>query len=358
MKILHIITKSELGGAQSVVANIVNALCTEHQITVIAGEGDGKMFDAIDNRIEKIHFPHLVRRVSLYHDIRTLIFLWKTNRSIRPDVIHLHSSKAGLLGRLILPKNRIIYTVHGFDSIRVAFRHFLLLERLMQNRCAYIVGVSQYDASNLYSEGISKNIRLVYNGIQPVTVQNSLPVTIPSSFKKIVMCIARVSKPKRHDMFIDCAKRLPQYAFVWIGNQHPMTDVPPNAFFVGNLPNAGAYCHHADIFMLASDYEGLPMVLLEAMSCGKPIVASRVGGVPEIVIDGKNGYTLPNDAEIFSERISYILENEDVKKQFSANSLEIFQNRFTAKKMVTSYLKLYLHNSEPSLSVPINPGQP
>ena len=148
MKILQIITKSELGGAQSVLTSIVNALCAEHEVTVIAGEGDGKMFDAIDDRVRKIHYSHLQRAVSLYHDTKALFYLWKLNRKLRPDIIHLHSSKAGLLGRLVFPKQKIVYTIHGFDSIRVAFRQFLPIERIMQRRCAAIVGVSQYDMNS------------------------------------------------------------------------------------------------------------------------------------------------------------------------------------------------------------------
>ena len=339
MKILHIITKSELGGAQSVVANLVNALCKDHEVTVIAGEGDGKMFDAINDRVQKIHCPYLKRAISPYNDIRTLYLLWKTNLKLKPDIIHLHSSKAGLLGRLILPKKKIIYTVHGFDSIRIAHRWLLPLERKMQHRCSTIVGVSQYDVNNLNSESIFQHTHLVYNGVS--IPEEKKQFTIPPTYKKVVMCIARVAKPKRHDIFIDCAQQLPDYAFVWIGNQHPVEHVPENVFFMGNRPNASAYCHQADLFMLPSDYEGLPMVLLEAMCQGKPIVASRVGGIPEVVIDGENGYTIPNDSALFVEKIVQILENDDISCRFSKHSQHIYSTRFNTMKMVESYLKLY-----------------
>lgn len=341
MKILHIITKSELGGAQSVLTNIVNELCQEHEVAVIAGEGDGKMFNEIDDRVKKIHYPHLHRAISLYHDLRTLIFLWQFNREYQPDVIHLHSSKAGLLGRLVLPKKKIVYTVHGFDSIRVAYRKLLPLERQMQRRCTAIVGVSQYDTNNLHSEGIADNTYLIYNGIAASQQPPERPIDIPQSYKKVVMCIARVAKPKRHDIFIECAKRLPQYAFVWIGNLEPVINVPSNVYFVGNLPNAASFCSQADLFMLPSDYEGLPIVLLEAMSHGKPVVASKVGGIPEIIIDNKNGFALPNDVDIFTEKIDYILKHEDVQQQFSQCSQQLYHTHFTAKKMVDNYLRLY-----------------
>ena len=341
MKILHVITKSELGGAQSVLTSIVNALCNEHEVTVIAGEGDGKMFDAINDKVQKIRYPHLRRPISLYHDTMTLMYLWKINRRLRPDIVHLHSSKAGLLGRLIFPKQKIVYTIHGFDSIRVAFRKFLPIERLMQRRCAVIVGVSQYDMNNLHSEGIFSNTYLVYNGVKAPDEKPLTHVSFPMGYAKTVLCIARVAKPKRYDIFIDCAKHLPQYAFVWIGNLTPIDNVPDNVFFLGNIPNASAYCKQADLFVLPSDYEGLPIVILEAMCQGKPVVASKVGGIPEMVIDGKNGFVVPNDSAIFSEKIQYILCNEDVLQQFSNYSLELYKNRFANKKMVESYIKIY-----------------
>ena len=333
MKILHIITKSELGGAQSVLTSIVNALCEEHEVTVIAGEGDGKMFNAIDDRVRKIYYPHLRRDISLYHDTKTLVAMWKFNRKLQPDIIHLHSSKAGLLGRLVFPRRKIIYTIHGFDSIRVAFRQFLPIERIMQRRCAAIVGVSQYDMNSLHSEGIFAN--------DVPQQQPSATVSFPTGYAKTVLCIARVAKPKRHDIFIECAKRLPQYAFVWIGNLDPVDNVPDNVFFLGNIPNAAAYCKQADLFVLPSNYEGLPIVILEAMCQGKAIVASNVGGISEMVIDNKNGFAVPNDITVFAEKIQYILSNDSVQKQFSDYSLQLYKNRFTNQKMVEGYLKIY-----------------
>ena len=93
--------------------------------------------------------------------------------------------------------------------------------------------------------------------------------------------------------------------------------------------------------MLPSNYEGLPMVIIEAMSFGKPVVASNVGGVSEIVRNGENGYTLENNAELFAEKIRYILSDEVRYKAFSAKSLEIFDTRLTIENMVNGYLKVY-----------------
>ena len=99
MKIMHVITRSDLGGAQSVLINIVNSLCRENEVIVIAGEGDGKMWELLDKRIRRINVPALKRNISIINDIKVLFSFLSIYRRYEPDVIHLHSSKVGLLGR-------------------------------------------------------------------------------------------------------------------------------------------------------------------------------------------------------------------------------------------------------------------
>ena len=93
--------------------------------------------------------------------------------------------------------------------------------------------------------------------------------------------------------------------------------------------------------MLPSDYEGLPMVIIEAMSHGKPIVASHVGGISEIVQEGRNGFTVENRADLFAEKIEVILGHTELLDRFSKESLQIFRQRLTAARMVEDYLQIY-----------------
>ena len=120
MRVLQVITLCELGGAQTVVANIANGICDNHDVIVASGEGDGKMWHMLDDKVQRVHCKHLKRRISFLNDLLTMYDFWKIYRKYRPDVIHLHSSKAGMLGRLVFPSKKIIYTVHGFDTIRLA----------------------------------------------------------------------------------------------------------------------------------------------------------------------------------------------------------------------------------------------
>ena len=342
MRILQVITRSCLGGAQSVVVNIANELCRAgHEVIVAAGTDDGQMWPLLDSNVRQVECRHLVRPLSPRHDLQAVFGLRSIYRKFRPDVVHLHSSKAGMLGRMAFPPGRTVYTVHGFDSIRLAFRKLLPVERLMQHRCAAILGVSRYDEENLRAEGIRHNTGFVYNGIPAPKEQEDVRWNIPSKFRKTVLCIARLSPPKKSGLFLQTARMLPEYAFVWIGNQHPVEDTPQNVFFLGNIPDAARHNRLADLFILPSNYEGLPMVLLEAMSHGVPAVASDVGGVREVIGDGIAGYAVENTPEAFAARISEVLGNDELHGRLSRNARQRFDELFTVDRMVDGYMEVY-----------------
>ena len=343
MRILHVITLCELGGAQTVVANIANNLCGEHELIVAMGEGDGKMIEMLNPKVKIERIPSLVRRFSPKHDIKTLFVLKKLYWKYHPDIIHLHSSKAGALGRIVFPKNKIVYTVHGFDSIRKAYRKFLPIERMLQKRCAAIVGVSTYDENHLYFEGITHNVSTVYNGLQQPTPLEADPfVSLREGYKGVVLCIARLAPPKNHVLFLNVAKNFPNYRFIWIGNiKTPDFEYPENVVFMGNIPNAGAYTAYADLFILPSNYEGLPIVIIEALSNGTPVVASAVGGIPEI-LDGINGIAVNNDVRTMSKAVRRFLNiSPEERKSRSLAARKSYEEGFSTTRMIDGYLKIY-----------------
>lgn len=340
MRILQIITLCELGGAQSVVVNLANSLCEKHEIIVAAGDGNGKMWDLLNPQVTIEHIPFLHRALSPIDEFKAIFSLKKIYKKYKPDIIHLHSSKVGILGRIAFPKSKILYTVHGFDSIRIAYRKYLPIERILQNRCQAIIGVSKYDKENLIKEKITNKISYIYNGINlpKATTDNNPFNNIP--YKQKVLCIARLSAPKNVGLFFKVASLLPQYAFIWIGNQQPVQNKADNVFFMGDIPNAGNYNEYADLFFLPSNYEGLPIVIIEALACGKPVVASAVGGIPEL-LDGRNGFAVQNDANKLAEKIKLILSNEILKEKMSEAAKQTYLQKFTVDKMVDGYMAIY-----------------
>lgn len=342
MIIFQVITQSDLGGAQSVVINLSNQLCKNHDVIVLAGAFNGQMFDLLDKKITIEKIKTLKREISPIDEVKTIIKLKKLYKKYKPDIIHLHSSKAGLLGRLSFKPNKIIYTVHGFDSIRLKYSVFLPLEKKLQYRTSAIVGVSKYDEFNLKKEGIVKNIYTIYNGVNEYVKIDYNPFYNYSRERKKILCIARLAPPKNINLFIEIANNLPMYDFFWIGNQiSPDFDYPDNVHFLGCIPNAATYISYADLFILPSDYEGLPIVIIESLSQGIPVVASNVGGVSEI-LDGENGFAVENNVTNFSEKIEFILNLSAMeKKKYELNARKTFKEKFDISMMVQNYINLY-----------------
>ncbi|MDH6353914.1 glycosyltransferase involved in cell wall biosynthesis [Dysgonomonas sp. PH5-45] len=348
MKIFQVITVSEYGGAQSVVASLLHELNKDktNQLYVLYG-GEGEAWQHLDSRIKRIRLSAHRKDASI-KDLALLFRLIYLRFKYKPDVVHLHSSKMGLLGRIAFSKESVVYTVHGFDSIRKAFRKYLFLEKLLQKRAARIVGVSHYDVKCMAEEGIEGNVEMVYNGLQDHTLEKNdtdleFEATLrelKTKYPKMMMCISRISKQKKFELFLDIAELMSEYAFVWIGNKQPIEGLPENVYCLGECHFAHRCLSYADLFVLPSNYEGLPISVIEALSYGKPVVASDVGGLSEM-LTGDNGYVVQNNAEEFVEKIRLILENDELYTQKSKNARQSYLNNFTISRMIEGYKTVY-----------------
>lgn len=347
MRILHIITSSVLGGAQSVVENLAMEQSKRFDVYIISG-GTGDAWENLNAKIQVHLLKELNRNISL-KDIVVFNKLRKLKKVINPDVIHLHSSKMGVLGRLVFDTEKIVYTVHGFDSIRIANRKFLFVEKLLKTKAYKIIGVSKYDEINLNNEEIFSNVKCIYNGIDDISEKTDINYNndilckidlIRQKYEHIICCIARDDYPKRIDLFFKIAEQLPVFAFVWIGNDISYTSLSDNIFLFGKVPSAAIYLKYMDLFILPSNYEGLPMSIIEALSISLPVVASDVGGISEL-IDGTNGFTSENKVEDFTSKINKILSDPVIYNSMSKKARETYENKFTLEMMADNYEKVY-----------------
>ncbi|MDR2026109.1 MAG: glycosyltransferase family 4 protein [Prevotellaceae bacterium] len=158
----------------------------------------------------------------------------------------------------------------------------------------------------------------------------------------LILSIARLSPPKRFDLFCETALSLKDrnIAFAWIGNQYQPDSLPENVYCLGSIKNAYRYIPFADLSVLMSDYEGLPVSVIESLLFGKPVIASNVGGIPEI-LNGTNGFALDNDPALFVEKILFYLDNKESYMAACRAARQTYEDKFTVNHMYKKYLSLY-----------------
>ncbi len=352
MRILHVVTNADLGGAPRVVVELANRAVRDGHACAVASVPEGPMWDALDPGVERRPLTRLRREISPLDDFLAVLELAALYRAWKPEVIHLHSSKAGVLGRVAAGRlaKRVVYTIHGFDTILKSHRVFLPLERLLARRCGAIVPVSGYDARNLVAAGVPGAHVPIPNGATDRLARRAggaaadRMLAARSEGRFVVLSIARLAPPKRFDLFLETASAFDPdaTAFFWIGDPPSAVPraLPPNVVLLGELPEAGDYANLCDAFVLFSDYEGLPMSILEALSCGKPVVASAVGGIPEAV-DGEVGAVVANSVKDAARALRSWFDDPAGRLRAGAAARARFEARFSAERMWAAYRDLY-----------------
>ncbi len=381
-KILYIITQSEFGGAQKNVLDLAARLKDSYDILVAVGaDGSGGFFDWLEEKNVRFVKLHWLRR-SDFNPIADLFGLWEIFRLIkkeRPDIVHLHSSKAGFSGSIAAKVLgvKVVYTVHG-AVFEAAFwaptrKFYLWLEKFSARFKNKIICVSQNDKRLWlkYKAAPEKKLVVIHNGIDYYNL-NFFPkdearekifgLCAPlfeaargsGTNLKIVGAIANLYPEKGLSYLIQAAaqvtKNYQNVIFVVIGEglERPLLEemikeyqVGAKFILAGAINEAWRYLKAFDIFMLPSIKEGLPYTILEAMAAGLPIVASYVGGVPEMVKDKENGFlVLPKNAQILADRISELIENSQLAQQFVEASKQKIQE-FSLEKMISETEKIY-----------------
>src|SRR4030042_7204580 len=296
MKIAYIITRSDsIGGAQRHLLDLSKGQQQfQNEVIVLVG-GDGPFVEELTrNQIEVIPVKELRRSINPLRDIQAFITIRRILKSIKPDLVSAHSSKAGLLGRLVCRNLNIpvIFTVHGWafsgGSSLPARCLYWFAETVMGLLSTKIITVSDYD----YQLGLKwalvpprKSIR-VHNGIPDV--DESLRAN-PAAQPVNIISVARFESPKDHALLIEALKGLKNTEVPWClhlvgdGPDKPRIErlveasgLSEKVKFWGYRADAEAILAKSQLFVLSSKKEGLPLTILEAMRAGLPVIASDV----------------------------------------------------------------------------------
>jgi len=301
--ILLVVTLAEHGGAQSHVATLADGLAhAGDTVTVASGEGEylPRVLAAQGHRYQL--WPELVSPISLSGDLRAVKQITRRLRQLRPDVVHAHSSKAGLLVRFAASRAGIpcVFTAHGwgYRGITGLKRHLILTgDRLAGTLGHRVIAVSEYDRQDGLRHGLAHHERIV-------TIPNGIPdlgralAPVPAGPLGWVM-VARMAPPKRPDLLMQAWAQLPEAGPLTLVGDGPdrakwealagSLGLAGRVHFWGACDDVPMCLDQAAGFLLASDFEGFPISILEAMRAARAVVASAVGGVPEAVVPGLTG---------------------------------------------------------------------
>ncbi|MEI6760574.1 MAG: glycosyltransferase [Betaproteobacteria bacterium] len=357
MKILIVSTNADEAGAPRHVETIVNGLGSIFQFILVFGE-DGPVSERLRNSGHQVFIIKEMR--TKINPPKDLIALFKINRIVsahKPDIIHCHSAKAGMLGRIsaFLNRKKWIYTVHGWgwrgvsDATRKAI---IFIERwLSKLPGGYYIFVAKAvltDATEIIGLHKDRGV-IIYNGVPEM---NALHPT--SGAPLTILMPARVSSAKDHKTMLAAFERLnlrdsrlllcgagtESHEFISLAKK-----IAPNAFerisFIGQHSDIEKIYSRCHVVALISKFEALPLSIIEAMSCEKAIIATDVGGVSELVTDGYDGILVrPEGVDEIVEALHQYVD-ERVRGEFGRNAKATYKQKYTDKAMLASISSVY-----------------
>lgn len=366
------------GGAQKIVLELIKKIPKEEfEIHLIAGEVTGKegsYWDEAKSLLDEkyIHvLSSLVRAPNPFKDYSAYRSLLRIFKEVKADVVHTHTSKAGVIGRLAAQKlniPKVIHSTHGLiydEDAKIPgikkglmLKTFLFAERFVGKKTDSLITLSEQETGDAIRLKLAPNshIKSIANGI-PLEALSKIERTQSHwEGETLTLGIAgRLASEKGHELLLNCFKRLCDrydHLKLRIAGSGPLDsrlkelakslNLENKVEFCGYQSDMAAFLKTIDIFVLSSHYEGFGLVLVEAMASGIPVVATDVGGVSEVVVDGKTGLIVPSgQADELTMGIEYFISHPKLCYSFGQKGREHVMNRFSLIKMAKDHVDLY-----------------
>jgi glycosyltransferase involved in cell wall biosynthesis len=356
-RVMLVITLAEVGGAQSYVASLLPALAERYDV-VLAAHGGGPLREAAaDAGVRFLPLQHVRRPVRPWRDLAGLIELARILRRERPQILHASSSKAGVLGRLAAAATRVpvrFFTVHGWAFSAYSGVPSLLyrvVDRLMEPLTTVTICVSDNELSAGLEAGTCSAERTV-------VIRNAVDVSAAARSRHDratprLIAVGRLKAPKDFLTLIRAFAALPEESFealiVGDGPDRAVLEAEIGRFgldgrvrLVGERSDVPALLADSDVFVLSSRSEGLPVSVLEAMAAELPVVASDVGGLAELVVDGETGILVPpGDAPALASALGRLIEDRDRRRTLGAAGRARAEADFDLASFRRAHLELY-----------------
>ena len=341
-------------------------------ITGVEAAHEGNMLDlAANKRVDPLIIPDLGREISLGRDLRTVWTLYRLFRRWRPTIVHTHTAKAGTVGRVaarLAGVPIVLHTFHGhvfhgyFSPWKT--RLFIAIERVLARLSERIITVSEGQRTELAGYGIAPRDKIVVVPLgfeldqllhceaQRGQLRTELGL---DSATPLVGIVARLTAVKNHQLFLEAAQLVAQeepatrFLLVGDGELHAALQdrarelgLAERTLFLGWRSDMPRIYADLDVVALTSHNEGTPVSLIEGMAAGVPVVATAVGGVPDIVADGVSGYLVPpGDAATLAQRIVTLLRDRESARAMGRAGRASVRDHFSVERLLADVEQLY-----------------
>ncbi len=376
LKVIHLITRLDFGGAQQNTLWTARNLNPEKYEAVLACGKGGELDNEAQENSEKgfyriVFFSFLRREVSPFADLAALFSLWLFFKKEKPDIVHTHSSKAGILGRLAAWAAGIkvvVHTYHGFGfndfQNSVVKKIYVFLERLCAGLSRALIFVSRSNWNYALKNGIGpeSKFHLIRSGVDlsrfPASVSDPEIKKREMGFETnapLVLSIGNLKPQKNPLDFVLMASKvlreIPRAQFLFIG-EGPLRDaveekarelgVFERMRFPGWRKDAAEWISISDVFVLTSLWEGLPRSLVEAMKSGAPSAVYATDGISDLIKDDENGFCVPQgDVSLLAARVIALLKDTDLRRRLGRNATQSIGPEFDIHGMVFAQERLY-----------------
>lgn len=365
-KIIYVITKANWGGAQKYVFELISSLPEDKfAISVVYG-GEGVLAEKLRALgIQGVSIPGLWRDVKFGSDLKAFWQLWRLFKTEKPDIVHLNSSKIGGLGSLaarLAGVKKVVFTIHGwaFDEDRSWWQKMLIkmISWLTITLCHQTIAISKHskDQTKNWPGKAHGKIKVIYNGIDTnadikYKTRDDLGISTDSL---IIGTIAELTKNKGLWYAVKAMKELKNRKIILFivgdGEEREVIEglvakegLEEKVVLLGFRDNAQNLLKVFDVFILPSLKEGLPYVLLEAGLAERPVIASNVGSIAEIITDNETGILIPpRDLDALTEAIDHLTGNAPKRTLLGRALREKIESDFSKNTMMDKTLSLYL----------------
>mgnify|MGYP002640838541 CR=1 FL=1 len=371
---MHVIARMNVGGPAVEIAELMRGLDPQEiQQLLVTGYCDEDEVDFLETQapdIEAVRIPGLGRAIRSTGDLRAFVRLVRAIREFEPDVVHTHTAKAGVLGRLAARvsgrKVSVVHTYHGhllhgyFKPWKT--RLLVHVERGLARITSQIVTVGMQVRRDLLNAGIGRDEQYVVirSGVRikqpPDSFVARQQLGLPQRVTTVAL-IGRLTKVKRPDRFIEVAANLvadnTEVFFVVAGGGEDEAEIMDAAValqlpmtFLGWRSDIETVLAASDVIVLTSDNEGTPLSLIQAALVGIPAVATDVGSVSEVVVDGVTGLLCPPSSESIAEKLSMLIQDSQLRSKMGVEARKFAKENYEPRQFLESHRTVYERSSQ------------